>query len=260
MPEPVDNLLMRETEMTSIPHAREGRVITPQTARPAIAQPEPLRMTIGGDMRAARRAFADQAISTRLFLCGRDILCPMAEVAREVPMSGRILDIGCGHGLFPALLASGSSQRTIVGVDPSEHKINIARGSTKTFPNISYIQGSVLDLNDGPYDAISIVDVLYLLPDDLKRKILTHARKLITSNGVLLLKTNDTTPRWKFAIVRLEEWLMVKILRYTHGGELHFRSSQLYLQMLDEAGFTTEVRQVDGWRPVPHRLFVCRPK
>ncbi|MBC8108281.1 MAG: class I SAM-dependent methyltransferase [Anaerolineae bacterium] len=217
-------------------------------------------MTIGGDMRAARGAFTDQPLGTRLFLRGRDILCPMTAVASEVPMTGRILDIGCGHGLFPALLASGSSQRTIVGCDPSEGKIAVARGSTKTFPNISYIQGSVLDLNDGPYNAITILDVLYLLPDDLKRKILAQARKLIKDDGVFLLKTNDTHPRWKFAVVRLEEWLMVKLLRYTFGGELHFRSSEQYLQMLDEAGFTAEVRKIEGWRPVPHRLFVCRPK
>jgi 2-polyprenyl-6-hydroxyphenyl methylase/3-demethylubiquinone-9 3-methyltransferase len=217
-------------------------------------------MTIGGDMRAARRAFDDQPLRTRLFIRGRDMLCPMAAVAREVPMAGRILDIGCGHGLFTALLASGSSQRTIVGVDPSGHKIDIARGSTKTFPNIAYIQGSVLDLNDGPYDAIAILDVLYLVPDDLKRKILAHARKLIKDDGVFLLKTNDTRPRWKYAVVRFEEWMMVKVLRYTLGGELHFRSSAEYLQMLDDAGFTAEVRRLDEWHPVPHRLFVCRPK
>ncbi|CAN5435323.1 hypothetical protein BH09PLA1_BH09PLA1_03620 [soil metagenome] len=217
-------------------------------------------MTLGGDMRAAHRAFADQPRGTRWFIRGRSWLCPMTVVAREVPVSGRILDIGCGHGLFPALLASGSSQRSIVGVDPSEGKIAVARGTTKTLPTISYIQGSVLDLNDGPYDAITILDVLYLLPDELKRRILAHARTLIKDDGVFLLKTNDTHPRWKFGVVRLEEWLMVKLLRYTFGGELHFRSSEQYLQMLDEAGFSAEVRRVDGWRPVPHRLFVCRPK
>lgn len=244
----------------SIPHAREGRVIPGEAVRREVRPGPPLRLTIGGDMRAARRAFADQALGTRLFLRGRDILCPMMTVAREVPMSGRVLDIGCGHGLFPALLASGSSRRSIVGCDPSASKIAIARGSTKTFPTISFFEGSVLDLNDGPYDAITILDVLYLLPDDLKRKILAQARKLIKPDGMFLLKTNDTQPRWKFAVVRLEEWLMVKVLRYTLGGELHFRSSEQYLQMLDAAGFTAEVRNVDGWRPVPHRLFVCRTK
>jgi hypothetical protein len=60
--------------------------------------------------------------------------------------------------------------------------------------------------------------------------------------------------------VRLEEWLMVKLLRYTFGGELHFRGREQYQRLLNEAGFEVrEVRKIEGWRPVPHRLFVCRP-
>src|SRR4051794_26677910 len=122
---------MSELKTGSIPHAREGRVVpeTPPLKVPALAPAEPIQLSLGGDMRAALAAYDDQAFRTRLFLRGRDLLCPMMAVAREVPVAGRILDIGCGHGLFPALLASGSSLRTIVGIDPSERKINIARGS-----------------------------------------------------------------------------------------------------------------------------------
>ena len=253
---------MSEIETGSVPHAREGRVVIESHAPRVVVAPhaEPLQLSLGGDMSAALAAYADRPLGTRLFLRGRDLLCPMMTVAREVPVTGRVLDIGCGHGLFCSLLASGSSLRSIIGIDPSEGKIAVARGSTRAFPNISYIQGSVLDLHDGPYDAITILDVLYLLPDELVRKILAHARTLIRDDGVFLLKTNDTRPRLKYAIVRLEEWLMVKLLRYTLGGELHFRSSEQYLKLLDEAGFIAAAHKIDGWRPVPHRLFVCRPK
>lgn len=259
---------MSDLKTGSIPHAREGRVVTtaPMPKVPALAPApvEPLQLSLGGEMRAALAAYADQSFGTRLFLRGRHLLCPMMAVAREVPVAGRILDVGCGHGLFAALLASGSSLRTVVGVDPSEAKIAIARGSTRMFPNISHIQGSVLDhhidQHGGPYDAITILDVLYLLPDQLVRDILAHARRLIKDGGVLLLKTNDTRPRWKYALVRTEEWLMVHLLRYTLGSGLHFRSSEQYLQMLDDAGFIAAVHKIDNWRPAPHRLFVCRPK
>ena len=257
---------MSELKTGSIPHAREGRVATeaPSPKLPALAPAEPIQLSLGGDMRMALAAYADQALGTRLFLRGRHLLCPMMTVAREVPVSGRILDIGCGHGLFTALLASGSSLRTIVGIDPSESKIAVARGSTKAFPNISYIQGSVLDhhidQHGKPYDAITILDVLYLLPDQLVRDILAHARALLKDDGVFLLKTNDIRPRWKYALVRSEEFLMVKLLRYTLGGELHFRGSEQYLRMLDDAGFIAAVHKIDNWRPAPHRLFICRPK
>src|SRR5687767_8583092 len=149
---------MSETQTADVSRDPEGHLSIAALAAHASnnRMTQPHRVALDGDMRAAFAAYAEQPFGTRLFLRGRHILCPMKKVAREVPPAGRILDIGCGHGLFPALLASGSSQRTIVGVDPSEGKIDVARGSTKAFPNISYIQGSVLDLNDGPYDAITI--------------------------------------------------------------------------------------------------------
>ena len=175
-------------------------------------------------------------------------------------MSGRILDIGCGHGLLTSLLATQSPRRQVVGIDVAQGKIEIARRSAAAFPNVRYIHGSALDLHDGPYDCITIVDVLYLMPDDKKLELLRHARTLIADDGVLLLKTNDVRPRLKFAVVTLEEWLMVKGLRYTKGGGLHFRSAEQYLKLLDEAGFRAEVRSVGTLRPAPHRLFISHPK
>jgi 2-polyprenyl-6-hydroxyphenyl methylase/3-demethylubiquinone-9 3-methyltransferase len=265
---------MSEIETGKMPGAHQGRATAGRAFAPsaaaarssaiAAAAVEPLELAVGGDMGVALAAYASQPLRTRLFVRVRHLLCPMLTVAREVPMSGRILDIGCGHGLFCALLASGSPLRRVVGVDPSVTKIASARASARasaTFaPSISYIHGSALDVNDGPYDAITILDVLYLLPDDLVRPILAQARKLIADDGIFLLKTNDKRPLWKYAVVRAEEWVMVKLLHYTLGRGLHFRSSEQYLRMLEEAGFVAAVHKIDGWRPAPHRLFVCRPK
>ena len=52
---------------------------------------------------------------------------------------------------------------------------------------------------------------------------------------------------------------MVKALAFTFGGQIHFRGEREYLDLLKRAGFEAQVYKVDGFRPVPHRLYVCRP-
>jgi 2-polyprenyl-3-methyl-5-hydroxy-6-metoxy-1,4-benzoquinol methylase len=215
----------------------------------------------GSDLDRAIHCYRDQHWFVRGFVRGRRLLCPMDKLAPHVPRDARVLDIGCGHGLFVNTLASGSSTRRIVGVDPSDHKIDVARQSSRQFANVSYIHGIVQEINEpASFDVVSILDVLYLMPDEIATSVLWHCRRLLKDDGRLLLKTNDRRPRWKYALVWLEETLMVKVIGFTFGSQIHFRSADQYRKLLDEAGFVVEdFQKIDGWRPVPHRLFICRP-
>jgi SAM-dependent methyltransferase len=211
------------------------------------------------DIRAALRCYRRAGLPIRFFTFVRHLLAPLERVAANVPSTGRILDLGCGHGLFTNLLAVGNPGREVIGVDPSSEKVAVARQSSSELPNVRYIEGRINDVTDGPFDAIAILDVLYLLPDDEKLDVLRRCRALLAPGGVLLLKTNDTQPRWKYTIVRLEEEVMVRALRLTYGGQIHFRGIPEYLELLRAAGFDASVREIDGWRPAPHRLYICRP-
>jgi 2-polyprenyl-6-hydroxyphenyl methylase/3-demethylubiquinone-9 3-methyltransferase len=190
----------------------------------------------------------------------RQFLAPLEGVAAEVPARGRILDLGCGHGLFTNLLAIGSTERQLLGVDPSAAKLAVARRSSAGLPNVRYVEGRIEDVTEAGFQAITILDVLYLLPDEQKLSVLRRCRELIAPDGVLLVKTNDVRPRWKYAVVRLEEELMVRLLGLTMGGELHFRGVPEYTNLLAAAGFESRVVPLDSWLPVPHRLYVCRVK
>jgi ubiquinone/menaquinone biosynthesis C-methylase UbiE len=53
-----------------------------------------------------------------------------AEVAREVPAGGRVLDAGCGRGQLSALLA-GRHGLDVTGVDVDPEEIAIARGGSR---------------------------------------------------------------------------------------------------------------------------------
>jgi 2-polyprenyl-3-methyl-5-hydroxy-6-metoxy-1,4-benzoquinol methylase len=215
------------------------------------------------DIRRALACFRDQPPFVRLFVLARHLLAPLRRVAAAVPPHGRILDLGCGHGLFVNLLALSSPERDVLGVDPSAEKLRVASRSSHGLQNVRYLCGRIDDVpgpeQDRGFDAITILDVLYLLPDGEKVAVLRRCRELLAPDGVLVLKTNDTRPRWKYGVVRLEEELMVRALGLTLGGQIHFRGIPEYTAMLRVAGFSSRVYKIDAGRPAPHRLYICRP-
>jgi 2-polyprenyl-6-hydroxyphenyl methylase/3-demethylubiquinone-9 3-methyltransferase len=210
-------------------------------------------------IRAALARYRGETPFIRLFTLARHVLAPLERVASQVPTSGPILDLGCGHGLFTSLLAMGVADRQLLGVDPSKDKISVAQRVSRGLPNVRFLQGRVEDVAATGFQAITILDVLYLLPDEQKLSVLRRCRELIAPDGVLLVKTNDTRPRWKYAVVRLEEELMVRVLGLTMGGQIHFRGIPEYTALLRQAGFEPRVVNLDTRIPVPHRLYICHP-
>lgn len=218
-----------------------------------------MALGLSADITRALACYRDERPFVRLFVFARHLLAPLGRIAAEVPPRGRILDLGCGHGLFANLLATSGPEREILGADPSAEKLMVARRSSRRLTNVRYHHGRVEDVDETGFDAISILDVLYLLPDDQKLAVLRRCRELVAPGGRLLLKTNDTQPWWKYGVVRAEEELMVRALGLTFGSQIHFRGIPEYLALLRQAGFEARVLKIDAGRPAPHRLYVCRP-
>ena len=208
-------------------------------------------------MARALALYATEPVSVRLHVHARHWLCPLERIAAQVPPHGRVLDVGCGHGLFGNLLALASPAREIEGVDPMASKIAVARRVAGALPNVHYHVGSADDV-DGQYDVVTILDVLYLLPPPAKLDLLRRCRALLAPRGLLLLKTNDTRPRWKYLWTRTEERLMTG-LGLTQGQGLYFYSAAQNRALLAAAGFRARALRLDNWLPYPHVLFLAQP-
>jgi 2-polyprenyl-6-hydroxyphenyl methylase/3-demethylubiquinone-9 3-methyltransferase len=219
----------------------------------------PTTAPVRSNLQRALDRYRGERRFVRLFTRGRSLLAPLEPIANRVPTGGPILDLGCGHGLFTNLLALGAPGRELLGVDPSAAKLAVARRSSQGLANVRYQQGRIEDVVERDFRAITILDVLYLLPDPAKLAVLQRCRALLAPDGLLLLKTNDTRPRWQYAIVRAEEELMVRLLGFTLGGELHFRGVAEYTALLRVAGFAVEVVSLPTRLPIPHRLYLGRP-
>jgi 2-polyprenyl-6-hydroxyphenyl methylase/3-demethylubiquinone-9 3-methyltransferase len=224
---------------------------TPTDAAPELLSPaEAMRRSLG--------RYDGQSLGIRAFVLARHLLAPLGRVLAAVPTRGRLLDVGCGHGLFANAAALGSPHRDVIGVDPSRAKIAVAQSSAVGLPNVRFRQGTVQEIDETGFDAISILDVLYLLPIEQKLAVLRACRERIAPDGVLILKTNDTRPAWKYRVARLQEEAMTGA-GLTMGHGLYFLSREQNAGLLELAGFRPQIVDLNSWLPYPHVMFVSHP-
>lgn len=211
-------------------------------------------------MRDALRLYARQTSVVRLFVRLRHFLSPLEALEKLVPGEGRILDLGCGHGLFTNYMALRAPSRDILGVDPSPAKIKVAKTTESMVPNVRYLPGSIEDVAENSrFDAITIVDVLYLLPVAEQQKILVACHQLLADAGVLVLKTQDTRPWWRYWWTCVQESIMVGT-GMTHGSGLHFLPAEKSREMLEAAGFTVAQNTLPSRIFYSNIVFICRKK
>ena len=194
----------------------------------------------------------------RFHVWGRSKLCPFDAIASFVPKQGRILDVGCGHGLFSKYLKTDSRQRQIQGVDVDRDKIEFAKAHFTEEGLDFKVMDLVTEDLDVKADCVVIVDVLYLIPYERQKAILSRCHELLADNGVLVIKEIGDKPRWKAALNQIEETLAVKILKITEGHDFYFHTVEEFRDLLEQLSFSVDVRRVDRGYPHPHVAYICR--
>ena len=200
--------------------------------------------------------FRDAPLRDRTHIRLRWSSCPFPEVAAAVPERGRILEIGCGHGLFSAYLAAGSPQRDVVGIDIDERKIALAELAIRRGAKMRVQRVEPGALPDGTWDAAVIVDVLYLLPEDDQRRMISLAARALAEGGRLIVKETALRPAWKFRLTQLQELLMVKITRITAGQDIAFVGSEAIAGWMRAEGLSVSERPLEAGSLHPHVLIV----
>lgn len=203
--------------------------------------------------------YVEEPLGTRLHTRVRWRSCPFEEVAAAVPRGGRVLEIGCGHGLFSTYLALDDPTRTVVGTDVDGDKIRAAQRAAEGLDNLTFAPAAPGELPVGPWDAIAVVDVLYLIDREGERSLLHEAGRRLAPDGVLVVKEMGTTPRWKFRWMALQERLSVQVLRITEGHDLTFVPPEEIAGWMAEAGLVDVThRSLHAGHLHPHHLVTAR--
>jgi 2-polyprenyl-3-methyl-5-hydroxy-6-metoxy-1,4-benzoquinol methylase len=202
--------------------------------------------------------YADAPLAARVHVRVRWATCPLRAVAAQVPRQGRLLELGCGHGLLSLHLALSGPERSVVGVDVDERKIEVARQAAAGVPSCRFEVTPPGELPKGPWAGIAIVDVLYLLAPEAQRWLLRACLDRLGPDGVLVVKEMGTSPAWKAAWNRLQETLSVRLLGITAGeGELHFLPPEELAAVMGSTGLVVRHRPLHRGYPHPHHLLVA---
>jgi 2-polyprenyl-3-methyl-5-hydroxy-6-metoxy-1,4-benzoquinol methylase len=214
---------------------------------------------------AARRALAlyDTAErGDRVHVRARWWSAPLHDVERAVPGHGRVLEIGCGHGLLSLYLALSAPGRRVLGVDIDRDKIERARAAAGHLrpdeAHVSFVAIEPGDLPEGPFDAVVVCDVLYLLDTAARAALIDAAVDHLGTDGVLVLKETARTPRWKGLLATVQERLATGVLRITEGDVVDFAEPSSFVDQLAGRGLRVGQHRIDRGYLHPHVLITAR--
>ena len=172
-----------------------------------------------------------------------------------LPGEGRILDIGCGFGLFAAYFGQTQPARRIVGVDPNARRIAMARRVCRTLGLTGYefLAGDARDVPlEGRFAGAYVLDVMHHIPAGDQRPLLARLRDLLAPRGVLVVKDITTEPAFGLKFTELLDRAMVgwdEPLAYRHHRE--------WGEMLTELGFHVRMVRVPDVLPYPHVVIAA---
>lgn len=164
--------------------------------------------------RIARGLFRQGNWALRFIQGYRPLLCPFEALIKVVPDQARVLDVGCGGGLFLALLAATGRISEGVGFDASRMAIEVAQRLGPNLPaghRIRFEQRGV----DEPwpnevFDVVSIVDLMHHVPPTEQESLLVKAAHHVAPGGMLLYKDVSKGPAWRAWASRLHDLVIAR--------------------------------------------------
>jgi 2-polyprenyl-3-methyl-5-hydroxy-6-metoxy-1,4-benzoquinol methylase len=175
-----------------------------------------------------------------------------------LPGEGRILDVGCGFGLFASYFGQMQPGRRIVGVDPNARRIGLAKRVAKavglTGQNApSFHVGDVRDAElVGPFEGIYVLDVMHHIPAADQRPVLERLRDLLVPGGVLVIKDITTEPHYQLLFTKLLDRVMVGL-----DEPLAYRHHREWGELLVSIGFKVRMVRVPDVLPYPHVVIAA---
>ncbi len=166
----------------------------------------------------------------------------------------RILDIGCGFGLFGCYLAATYPEISYLGVDLDVKRVEQATKAAKrlglTNAGFEVANARAMELHD-EYDAIFMVDLLHHIDNESKSILLDVCASHLVNDGRMVIKDVTTHPWPKIAFT----WALDVVM--TRSFDMWFMNENRFYDLLSENFGRIEIYPVTDWLPYPHVIYLC---
>jgi 2-polyprenyl-3-methyl-5-hydroxy-6-metoxy-1,4-benzoquinol methylase len=144
----------------------------------------------------------------------RPHICPFELILPLIPAGSRILDAGCGAGLFLGLLADAGIIAGGFGFDSNGKAIDLARRMTHRLPTNIEIEFQQIDARSAwpqeTFDVVSLIDVLHHVPVKYQLTVLSQAIARVKPGGILVYKDMAQRPYIKAQANRLHDLILAR--------------------------------------------------
>ena len=198
------------------------------------------------------KLYTIQGFSVAFYTYVRWRLCPFVDMERYVPKKGIILDVGCGYGMMANYLTVTSPERTVLGVDLSTNRINIAKKTIGNRKNIGFEKINVKELKMKQCDAIVMSDFLHHLDYGTQDELLSVCYEKLSPGGLLVFEEVDDRPLFKYWGVYLVDVIL------NIGQRICFRNRKNYTRILEKIGFDVRVENAHKDIPWSDVIYICK--
>jgi len=176
------------------------------------------------------------------------------EIGQYLPARGRVVDLGCGFGLFSLYYASVRPGLELEGLDLNSRRIAMAQAAARRLglENVRYRVGNVMDFRGSQlYDAGYMLDIVHHIPARAVRPLLEQIAKALPPGARLLVKDVDRKPAYKRWFTHALDKLM------DPRTPVSYWAAEELQDVLEEVGFRVYRHLMVDILPYPHVLYVC---